>query len=76
MTTVVDGHPARERCRPRSPPQGPEALARLASTDQARLSQGAVADALGPECPAPRKLPLTPPRVWALAGGSRHEASP
>ena len=57
-------------------PTGARGVGEIGINGPGAAIAGAVADALGPECPAPRKLPLTPPRVWALAGGLRREASP
>jgi aerobic carbon-monoxide dehydrogenase large subunit len=50
-------------------PTGARGVGEIGINGPGAAIAGAVADALGPECPAPRKLPLTPPRVWALAGG-------
>jgi len=55
-------------------PTGARGVGEIGINGPGAAIAGAVADALGPECRAPRRLPLTPPRVWALAGRSRHEA--
>jgi carbon-monoxide dehydrogenase large subunit len=56
-------------------PTGARGVGEIGINGPGAAIAGAVADALGPECPAPRKLPLTPRRVWALAGGLRREES-
>jgi len=55
-------------------PTGARGVGEIGINGPGAAIAGAVADALGPECAAPRRLPLTPPRVWALAGRSRHGA--
>jgi hypothetical protein len=57
-------------------PTGARRVGEIGINGPGAATAGAVADALGLECPAPRRLSLTPPRVWALAGVSRHDASP
>ena len=51
-------------------PTGARGVGEIGINGPGAAIAGAVADALGLECPAPRRLPLTPPRVWALADGS------
>ena len=57
-------------------PTGARGVGEIGINGPGAAIAGAVADALGLECPAPRRLPLTPPRVWALADGSDRERSP
>jgi aerobic carbon-monoxide dehydrogenase large subunit len=49
-------------------PTGARGAGEIGITGPAAAIAGAVADALGPAHPAPRRIPLTPDRVWALAG--------
>ena len=57
-------------------PTGARGAGEIGITGPGAAVAGAVADALGLECPAPRRLPLTPPRVWALATPTGACASP
>jgi carbon-monoxide dehydrogenase large subunit len=51
-------------------PTGARGAGEIGITGPGAAIAGAIADALGPGCPPPRRLPLTPPRVWELAAGS------
>jgi carbon-monoxide dehydrogenase large subunit len=48
-------------------PTGARGAGEIGITGPGPVIAGAVADALGPSHPAPRRLPLTPDRVWELA---------
>jgi carbon-monoxide dehydrogenase large subunit len=48
-------------------PTGARGVGEIGITGPGAAIAGAVADALGRSSPAPRRLPMTQPRVWALA---------
>jgi aerobic carbon-monoxide dehydrogenase large subunit len=53
-------------------PTGARGVGEIGINGPGAAIAGAVADALGPDCPAPRRLPMTARRVWALATESRN----
>jgi carbon-monoxide dehydrogenase large subunit len=48
-------------------PTGARGAGEIGITGPGAAIAGAIGDALGPGSPAPRRLPMTPPRVWQLA---------
>ncbi len=55
-------------------PTGARGAGEIGITGPGAAIAGAVADALGPAHPPPRRLPLTPERVWRLAAGQFSES--
>ncbi len=55
-------------------PTGARGAGEIGITGPGAAIAGAVADALGPSHPAPRRIPLTPERVWELAARAFSES--